>query len=158
MLGKRGGKMRATRFLVVGLSVLVLCVAGAVAADYIGAAKCKMCHKVQYSSWESLAHPKAFEKLEGEDKSNPDCLKCHATGGSADLPGVQCESCHGAGSDYKSMKVMKDREASVAAGLLLPDESTCKSCHENAPHDQKAFDFESMKEKGIHEHKAEKAE
>jgi hypothetical protein len=56
------------------------------------------------------------------------------------------------------MKIMKDREASVAAGLTLPDENTCKSCHENAPHDQKAFDYENMKEKGIHAHKEKKTE
>jgi hypothetical protein len=55
------------------------------------------------------------------------------------------------------MKVMKDLEASKAAGLLTPDESTCKSCHEGAPHEQKAFDFASMKEKGIHAFKEKDA-
>lgn len=70
------------------------------------------------------------------------------------MPGVQCEACHGSGSEYKSMKIMKDHEASLAAGLIVPDEATCKSCHEDAPHDQKPFDFASMKEKGQHEVKA----
>jgi hypothetical protein len=56
------------------------------------------------------------------------------------------------------MKVMKDREASLAAGLILPDEALCKSCHEGAPHDQKAFDYASAKDKGIHAHKEKKTE
>jgi len=145
--------MRSTRLILVGIAVLALSVMAVSAADYITAAKCKMCHKVQYASWEGLAHATAFDTLEGDDQGNAECLKCHATGGTADMPGVQCEACHGAGSDYKSMKVMKDRDASVAAGLAIPDESTCKGCHEGAPHDQKPFDFEASKAKGIHEHK-----
>jgi nitrate/TMAO reductase-like tetraheme cytochrome c subunit len=124
------------------------------AADNISAAKCKMCHKVEYTSWEASAHAKAFELLPAEEQGNAECLGCHALAGDASMPGVQCEACHGPGSEYKSMKVMKDHEASLAAGLIVPDEATCKSCHEGAPHDQKPFDFTSMKEKGAHEVKA----
>ena len=101
--------MRLTRVLIVGLVMMALPLALGFAADYIGAAKCKMCHKVEYESWSQLSHSKAFEKLEGDDQANPECLKCHATGGKAELPGVQCESCHGPGSDYKGMKIMKDQ-------------------------------------------------
>jgi len=147
--------MRVKRIVCVGLSVLLLAVVGALAADYIGSAKCKMCHKVEYASWAELPHAKAFDRLEGDDKANEECLKCHATGGKAEFPGVGCESCHGPGSDYKSMKVMKDHEAAVAAGLILPDEGTCKGCHENAPHEVPAFDYATAKEKGVHEQKAE---
>ena len=142
-----------SRLLFVGFVSLVLVVSAAAAADYIGAAKCKMCHKVQYESWETLAHASAFDRLSDEEKGNAECLECHATGGKAELPGVQCESCHGPGSDYKGMKVMKDHDASVAAGLVLPDEATCKRCHEGAPHDVAAFDFEARQEKGVHAHK-----
>ena len=49
---------------------------------------------------------------------------------------------------------MKDHEASLAAGLLVPDEATCRSCHEGAPHDQKPFDFEALKARSAHEVKA----
>jgi nitrate/TMAO reductase-like tetraheme cytochrome c subunit len=142
----------------VGLALLVLSAASAVAADYIGAAKCKLCHKVQYESWEQLAHAKAFDQLEGEQQADPECLKCHATGGTADLPGVQCEACHGPGSDYKGIKTMKDLDTALAAGLILPDESTCKGCHEGAPHEQKPFDFATAKDKGVHAHKEKKTE
>ena len=100
-----------------------------------------------------LAHAKAFDKLKDDEKAKAECLECHATGESAEMPGVQCEACHGPGNQYKSIKVMKDREASVAAGLIVPDDSTCKGCHEGAPHEQPAFDYEAAKEKGIHAHK-----
>jgi hypothetical protein len=141
--------------LTIVVAALCLVVAGSFAAaegaEFIGAAKCKMCHKVAFASWEESAHAKALDKLKPEEQSNAECLTCHATGGTADMPGVQCESCHGAGSDYKSLKVMKDREASIAAGLVLPDEATCKGCHEKAPHEIPAFDYEAAKATGLHE-------
>ena len=127
--------------------VAILAVASAVAltgeATYIGAAKCKMCHKVEFASWSEMKHAKAFDLLSAEEQGKAECLKCHATGNSVDMPGVQCEACHGPGSEYKSMKVMKDHDASLAAGLVIPDETLCKSCHENAPHDVPAFDYAS---------------
>mgnify|MGYP001819881094 FL=1 len=72
------------------------------------------------------------------------------------MPGVGCEACHGPGSDYKSMKTMKDREASIAAGLVVPNEETCNSCHAGAaPHDLPAFDYATASKTGLHERKAE---
>ena len=32
--------------------------------------------------------------------------------------GVQCETCHGAGSNYKSLKVMKNEKDAIANGLI----------------------------------------
>ncbi len=138
-----------------GIAVMVFAVGAVGAADYIGAAKCKMCHKLQYESWQGLAHAEAFKNLEPDNTGNAECLKCHATGASADLPGVQCEACHGPGSEYKSMKIMKDREASLAAGLILPEKAVCEGCHAGeAPHELPAFNFDEMVKKGVHEHKA----
>jgi len=145
--------MRARIAIVLTLA-LAMSAGVALSADYIGAAKCKMCHKTEYASWETLAHAKAFDRLKGDEASKPECLKCHATGGKADLPGVQCEACHGPGSDYKAMNVMKDQAAAIAAGLILPDEKTCLGCHTGAPHDQKPFNFAEAKTKGVHEKKA----
>ena len=147
--------MKARIGFVIALAVVLSAGVALAGPDYISAAKCKMCHKTQFASWETSAHAKAFERLKGDEQANADCLKCHATGGNAEMAGVQCESCHGAGSDYKSMKTMKDRDASVAAGLVLPNEQTCLGCHTGASHDQKPFDFAAASETGLHERKAE---
>jgi len=47
---------------------------------------------------------------------------------------------------------MKDRDASVAAGLLIPDEATCMGCHNaESPTFSGEFDFEAAKAAGVHE-------
>jgi hypothetical protein len=132
--------------------------AAAVTPTYIGASKCKMCHKGEkngniYEAWEASAHANSMKILveKGEDK-NPACLACHTTGYGAggygaegmveaELGSVGCESCHGAGSEYKSMKVMKDKEASLAAGLLIPNEATCTKCHNEKSPTFKGFNY-----------------
>ena len=92
----------------------------AVAGDheFVGADKCKMCHKVQYTSWVEMGHAKAFDQLAEGDKANAECLKCHATGGRGGVAalesfspteGVGCESCHGPGSEYSPEPIMRDR-------------------------------------------------
>ena len=68
----------------------------------IGADKCKLCHKVEFSSWQKSKHAETQ---------------------------VGCEDCHGAGSNYKTMAIMKDKAKAIAAGLVVPAENECKSCH-----------------------------
>ncbi len=128
--------------------------------DYIGAKKCRMCHRKDetYPTWAETPHANAFDVLNEKQQKNEECIACHATGMDEDgelLAGVQCEACHGPGSDYKSMKVMKDRELAMENGLLIPNEETCTTCHdaEKAPDIckiEEEFDFEAMKTHGIH--------
>jgi hypothetical protein len=127
--------------------------------DYVGAKKCKVCHKKDgiHPSWLETKHAKAWETLKPEQQKDKTCVGCHSTGTTADgklLEGVQCEACHGAGADYKKKSIMADREKSVANGLLLPDEKTCLGCHnENVPEEfrsKEKFDYAKMKEKGVH--------
>jgi hypothetical protein len=124
--------------------------------SYIGASKCKMCHLKQYKAWSAGKMATAFADLKGDEAKDPKCVKCHVTGfgkggyaiGGAndpDLMNVQCEACHGPGSDYKS--VMKDKEKAVAAGLIVPDEKVCVGCHNKESPNFKGFDFAAMKEK-----------
>jgi hypothetical protein len=112
---------------------------------YIGSDKCKLCHKGAkkgevYEKWEASAHAKAFTVLPEASQKDASCLACHSTGfgkggfvagaeGAEVHANVGCEACHGPGSEYKSNKIMKDREASVAAGLIIPKEETCAGCH-----------------------------
>jgi hypothetical protein len=92
-----------------------------------------------------------------EEPINDDrCVLCHVTGSqdpdalfsSSYRPqeGVSCEACHGPGSLYATAEVMSDREAFLANGGTIPDESTCKSCHRNSDN----FDFDEMWSKIAH--------
>ena len=127
--------------------------------EYIGEKKCKMCHKKDdtHPSWAKTPHANAFAVLDEKQQKNAECLVCHSTGVTAKdvvLEGVQCEACHGPGGDYNKMKIMKDQKLAIENGLLIPDEKTCKTCHnEKAPkvcNVKSEFDFEKMKAKGIH--------
>lgn len=70
----------------------------------VGATSCKMCHKLQFTSWADTAHAKR-------------------------TPPLDCESCHGSGSEYKAIPVMKDPAKAKAAGLILPATPFCATCH-----------------------------
>lgn len=142
---------------------------------YIGVKMCGVCHKREKKGnvleiWQKSKHAQAYKVLEGAEAAkiakekglkkpaneSPECLKCHVptTGLDKSLltpsydpkDGVQCETCHGAGFDYKSIAVMKDRAKSIAAGLIFRAddkeiEQACRTCHnENSP-TYKTFKF-----------------
>ncbi|MCF6364772.1 MAG: cytochrome c family protein [Bacteroidales bacterium] len=131
---------------------------------YIGAVKCKMCHNKaekgeQYNKWLAGPHAKAMESLKGADATNPKCTKCHSTAASVDASlhmgikateGVSCESCHGAGSSYKSMSVMKNKDLSKTKGLVIPTEEVCKKCHNSESPNFKGFNFKEYFAKIAH--------
>ena len=132
--------------------------------EYVGSEKCKICHKgekkgSQWEIWEKSKHSKAFETL-ANDKSkeiaknmgiedpqkDEKCLSCH--NGYDKENGVGCEDCHGPGSEYKAMSVMKGiYEGKLKPedyGLIRPTEEDCKKCHnENSP-TYKEFKFEEF--------------
>lgn len=154
--------------------------------QYVGASKCKVCHKSeakgdQYGKWEASKHSKAFADLASEQaltiakekgidnpQTSDQCLVCHVTAFSApadekadsydQAEGVGCESCHGPGSDYKKMTVMKDRDAAMAAGLVMPTEETCVGCHNEKSPTFKSFDFAEAVKVIAHPYPKEKAE
>ena len=133
----------------------------------------------QFGQWEASKHAKAYatlatpeakkiaaEKGIADPQKDGKCLKCHVTAHGVDPSliaapkkgkkgfqiedGVQCESCHGPGSLYKKRSVMKDRKAAVAVGLIIPDEKTCKQCHNEESPTFKDFNYEEMKKKIAH--------
>ena len=127
----------------VALAVFVSTAVNAQSYKYIGAAKCKVCHNKaekgkQLNVWSNGPHAKAMDALEGADKTNATCLKCHSTAGSVDSgslaglkaeEGVSCESCHGPGSHYKTAAIMKNKTMALSKGMIEPTEETCKVCH-----------------------------
>ena len=126
-------------------------------------------------------HSKAYETLKGEKAAEiakekgittpphetKECLQCHVT--AYGLPasafdknkllkssdGIQCESCHGPGKDYRKKKTMSDRDKAVAKGMWEPenDEKICTACH-NADSPTwdatKGFDHEEAMKKIAH--------
>lgn len=110
-------------FLWAGLSL-----AGAFSEPaFVGAARCRLCHRDVYQSWKTTPHARASLEI---PESETRCVECHATDG-RDLPDVQCEACHGAGGNYWPAEVMMDPDKAQMAGLVRPDEALCRSCHEN---------------------------
>ncbi len=138
--------------------------------EYIGAAKCKMCHNkpatgAQYKQWAESKHAKAMESLKGDEKNDPKCLKCHSTAGAVDASliatitveeGVSCESCHGPGSGYKAKAIMESREKSLANGLIIPDEKLCTTCHNDKSPHFKGFNYKEYLKKIEHPNPAAK--
>jgi hypothetical protein len=86
----------------------------------IGAEACGECHEVQFDSWASSGHAER-------------------------TPLLDCEDCHGPGSEYKPMSVMKDPAKARAAGLVMPDKAFCAQCH------KKGVDDAFMKKAHAHE-------
>ena len=151
---------KATIILVLGTAVVALATLNAFAGDhaYVGAEKCKMCHKVQYNSWLETTHAKATDAAKGstDPAFEAKCLDCHATNSDEALAGVQCEACHGAGADFKKMSVMKDRDAAIANGLIIPSQETCDKCHQDNGHSKAVVFADNLDNKAaIHEFKAD---
>lgn len=109
---------------------------------YMGAKFCRTCHssadRGRYHRWLESRHARTFDVLNGAEQTDPQCLSCHTTGHARpiseksirkDLRGVQCEACHGPGSEYKSMRVMKDPELAREKGLWNVTREVCLKCH-----------------------------
>ena len=120
--------------------------------SYRGAVICSGCHAQdgapggnQFGPWSETDHAHAIESLAaiGQDR-NPYCLGCHTVGtygvnadvsldnGGYDevsvprLEGVQCENCHGPGSEHPS--------PSFGSVQVVMEASVCGQCHEGAHH------------------------
>ncbi len=107
---------------------------------YAGAAACAVCHPGAHAVWAKTRHARATEDLAVDHQtSNPECLKCHATGvgrpggfprDDADLSGVQCEACHGPGAGHPPGKMP-----------VLDRAAVCVPCH--GKRDSPLFDAEA---------------
>jgi len=170
--------MKITRILaIVTIALFLTSLASAQDYNYIGAAKCKMCHNSEkagfaYNTWKESLHSKALVSL-GNEKSleyakkngiadptkDQKCLKCHSTYHMVSkdnietlLPteGVSCESCHGPGSAYKTNTIMKDQKLALSKGLILPTKEVCEKCHNKDNPFYKPFNFEEAVKKIAH--------
>ena len=157
--------------------------------SYVGVKKCKGCHMTsksgkQYQKWMAGPHVKAYETLANEQskavaaklglKEDPQksakCLKCHVTAYGVDKAllaatykieeAVQCEACHGPGSAYYKLSVMKGLTAGTVkpeeVGYILADEKLCLTCHNEKSPTYKPFKFEEAVKKVAHPTPAKK--
>lgn len=157
-------------------------------ARYVGSQRCKACHLREYRSWQKTRMAKSFDLLrpgaaaESKRKATMEiqkdytheakCLTCHTTGygqpggftsveTTPDLAGVQCEECHGPGSEYLKEGGMTlqnkhyHRADLVKLGLIIPTQASCSAvCHnDRSPFRGKGyvFRFAEREKKGAHE-------
>ena len=154
------------------------------AHGFVGASTCGMCHKTeeqgqQLTIWQNSKHASAYKTLQTDEANKiakekgfttpaaetPECLKCHASGYNVDKSllgpkfqvsdGVQCETCHGAGADYKMLSVMKNKTEAISKGLVMHDDlkTFCATCHNSeSPTIKKdqVMDFNAMWDKIKH--------
>ena len=152
-------------------AALLAIFAGTAAAEgtFEGRKKCYNCHKGEGESWDKTLHAKAIESLKPKTREkaklkakldpkkdytkDKDCIGCHVDGFGKEggyviaepekfLTGVGCESCHGAGSDYRKIhrkageafeksKKETPRESLVEAGQDFQFAEKCNACHLN---------------------------
>ncbi|MFN0149980.1 MAG: multiheme c-type cytochrome [bacterium] len=124
-----------------------------VTPKYLGASYCAVCHNGgiggdEFAAWSQSAHAGAITALTNIGQgNNPTCLGCHTVGtygidadpgvpidnggydetAVARLAGVQCENCHGAGSEHPGDKTDSPLAVSIDASL-------CGECHNDAHH------------------------
>lgn len=143
---------------------------------YVGVNTCiGACHQYedlgnQFEVWKNSKHSKAYLELQNETADSialslgyttpaadtKECIKCHTLGKDVDesefqssfdlTQGVQCESCHGPGSAYKKLSVMKDSAEAVNKGLIIHTEKEkwCVNCHNPESPTYNPFDYEPL--------------
>ncbi len=115
---------------------------------YVGAARCAECHQNEAEFWAQTKHAHAYETLVTVNKQfSLDCIRCHVTGwqqpggvcridmtgvGGPGIDGrgvgrrdVQCEDCHGPGSEHLIDETGGHIQGKVPA-------TWCMHCHEAA--------------------------
>ena len=144
--------------------------------NYVGVKTCTNgCHELeeqgnQYEVWENSGHSQAFHELQTEAADSiaislgyetpasetKECIRCHVLGKDIDeslltesfdiSQGVQCESCHGPGSAYKELSIMKDSAEAVSKGLIIhkEKENWCITCHNTESPTYIPFDYEPL--------------
>ncbi len=100
--------------------------AAAAGVDYVGGAKCRMCHMKQHKAWAETKHAKAFLNLKNADaKAAADmaaALKVELKGNPAGNEG--CVSCHVTGYQLAGGYPAADSTKTAAVMNV-----TCEACH-----------------------------
>jgi hypothetical protein len=117
---------------------------------YVGLDKCASCHKPETSFWRRTVHAGAWKTLVDVGKqADYKCVGCHVTGygevGGTSLghtlhfENVQCENCHGPGSQHVASKGLEDPPA-IQREVPSP---TCTRCHNE--HHSDTFNYNAYR-------------
>lgn len=123
-----------------GCVLLALSCTGQEIPEFVGVERCMQCHAkpkiggLQFYKWAKGPHARAFKSLESprgreiaaaagiaEPTRDALCLSCHTTAPAHISPtqGVNCERCHGPGSKYAFLNVMRNPPAAHRNGLRV---------------------------------------
>ncbi len=105
---------------------------GSVNESFLGENNCRSCHTTIHQQWRNTGHARAYASLRvSASQFEPQCLSCHTTGfrhhngfdeqQRLHLAHVQCEACHGYGTDHR-----RDGEMRRIA------RESCTQCHDDA--------------------------
>jgi hypothetical protein len=116
-------------------------------ASYVGVEQCEACHSDEAEHWATTRHGTAYPTLVSANKQfDLSCVGCHVTGfrapgGSevvenAGLQNVQCEQCHGPGSQHVAMPEKRGKPNAIRRDASV---DVCKQCH--TPEHSDTFDY-----------------
>ncbi|MCI0722661.1 MAG: hypothetical protein L0338_27360 [Acidobacteria bacterium] len=103
------------------------------ASLFATASRCAPCHTAAFDAWQKSQHAHAIEILKREKKEfDSACVGCHVTGNgrpggfvnlnqTPQLANVQCEACHGSGTQHL--------EKPTEAGMAKLAADSCLACH-----------------------------
>jgi hypothetical protein len=111
---------------------------------YLGLSACRRCHEAEFDAYAASAHAHAYETLSKQFRHrDSNCIGCHSVGygeaggftgmrvigSTTDLTDVQCEACHGPGTEHS-------RDGTYNRTAV----ESCTKCH--TPEQDSTFDFE----------------
>jgi len=149
-------------------------------AEYVGSAKCKLCHMAQHEAWSESAHAKAFTNLKSADAKavaavaekmkvelkgpaveSADCVKCHVTGyelaggypatDSAKTAAVAAVGCESCHGPG-SLHVTAPKAEKTKFIYKIVSAKMCTECH--TPTMTPEFKYAEMVKSGVHPKKA----
>jgi hypothetical protein len=120
---------------------------GSPSEQFLGVHNCARCHTDAARAYSKTKHAQAFNTLQTKgQENNPECVSCHVVGfdwvngydqvadpnlpGRESLKNVQCEACHGYGTQH-----------SRTGDWLAAARESCVVCHDQA--NSPDFDYES---------------
>lgn len=127
---------------------------------YYPPALCKACHVKEFDDWAKTRHAVALKTLVDQDRTVPECLKCHSemyerlqsvdlTAG--DVAGVECATCHMESLPHG----MERRNTTVRAKV---NTKSCLTCHDKqwSPDYNEGTYLAKVSHKGVGETQAKK--